>query len=596
MKKKNKLNKGTKGTLPPKRQFSNSKIAFVILIFIFALLFLKKFLTPETVIYNKGLQFLIYLAIIALFGYLGWLSFSDKWNKKRVLMISIVGLVLLIGIYALAFDPYLDQGGDSSFYTIGAESFASLKGFRELNEVGAPKNTWGPPMLPFLMAPIAYFLKPIDNFTGYKIFALKMLPFFLTLFFVILCYYFLKNYLSQPIAVIITLLIATNVSIVHFSNLILTEIPFLFFSMLSLFLLTKFEKKNTFINIYLILAGFFLVATYWTRNIGLGFLVTSVLYFMIEKDFKRAIALAIVMLIFFIPWQIRSMGGPSQFSLIMEVRGSLLKVMTTSFFGGLKDAINVIPNNLFNYKIYSGGLYNNNLWIFLVIIMIAIGFIRNIIRYRSQMDLYFIAVQIPILVTSRGLPIELSRYYVVLTPLLIYYFYIGLSWTLEKLKFFAIGKEFVRVLILSVMSIMLFINLLGASDRIQSAHRSEAYPPEFSRYLETAFWAKDHTPPEALFGVRKSTMFYLFSRRHAIGYGGKKVPIVPLGSPWSIDAEKKVLDYYKAENIDYIVLDCFSASAFQLISPIIKNNLDKFTLVYTTQKPETYVFKLNKWW
>jgi hypothetical protein len=190
------------------------------------------------------------------------------------------------------------------------------------------------------------------------------------------------------------------------------------------------------------------------------------------------------------------------------------------------------------------------------------------------------------------MPLEMARYFVVLIPFLIYYFFLGLSLVVNQGSRLSVSKNFLHSIILVVLSIILFGNFLGASDMIQHAHRSEPYSPEYTHFLDTAFWARDSSPKDAYFAVRKPTTFYLLSNRYATSYGleGSNANLV-----WAESTEKKLLDQYKTKNIGYIVLDRFSSSAYQLIYPIIKNNPDKFTLVYTTKPPETYVFKLNKW-
>jgi len=62
------------------------------------------------------------------------------------------------------------------------------------------------------------------------------------------------------------------------------------------------------------------------------------------------------------------------------------------------------------------------------------------------------------------------------------------------------------------------------------------------------------------------------------------------------DTEEKILSMYVEKDMSYLVLDRFSSSAQRLVCSIIKNNPDKFEVVYVTKKPEVYVLKLKKWW
>lgn len=592
---KTKRRKKTKAKQPiiEKRVLYNYRILFVVLISIFTLIFLKKLISSAGFEYNGGLQILIYVGLISIFSWLCWESFSKELSKKRLLIVSLVGFILILTIYILAFDPVLDPGGDNAAYIIHAKSLAAFQGFKSLSKPGSPPTTDLPPALPFLLAPIVRFF-------GINVVAFKMIPFCMAILFVILISLFFRNYLSLPITLIIALLIATNTQIIHFSSLILTEVPFLFFSLLSLFLLDRFEKENQVMGKYLFLSGFFIVVTYWTRHVALGFIGTSVLYFILKRDYKKAFALAVIVLIFFLPWQIRCKcvqppGVRSAFDFLHSKPGESSFVERTIGSGitNLKIAANVIPQNIFNYKIVEGKVLKTNLWIVLVLILTIIGYVWHIIRRRSQMDLYTPVVALAPLILSASVPLIISRYFIVLIPFLIYYFFKGLSLTLNQLRGFKIPKNVSHTILLTVMSLMFFVNLLGVSDRIRHSHRSEPHSPAYARFLETAYWAKDNTPKDAYFAARKARTFFIFSDRHASGYFGEGVGRY---DSWSEEAEREILEMYKEKDIDYLILDHFSSSAYRLIYPIIRNNPSKFDVVYVTQKPETYVLKLNKWW
>jgi hypothetical protein len=136
-----------------------------------------------------------------------------------------------------------------------------------------------------------------------------------------------------------------------------------------------------------------------------------------------------------------------------------------------------------------------------------------------------------------------------------------------------------------------FAQILGIASRIEYAHRDEPYPLDYVRFLEAAAWAKENTPKDAVFAVRKPRMFYLFSDRHAIRY--QTINQV-YSSPQ--EAEEKTLELYKGNDIDYLVYDQFGGINVQLIQPVVEGNPDKFAPVHATKKPRTHILKLKKWW
>lgn len=564
------------------------------ILFISTIILLKNLFTNNR--YGVGWQALLFAGIIGIMGYISWESFSTVKTNKRLFTLGAVGWVLVVGIYVLAFDPILGSGGDNAHYINLAKSLSQFQGYRDPMIPGSPPALARPPAFPFLLAPVVRLF-------GINIVALKMVPFLMGVIALLFVFLFFRTYLPLPRALLIALLTGTNYAIVEYTSEVLTEIPFLCLSLLALLLLLKFEKEKTTLNIYCLLAGFLVVVTYWTRWGALTLLGTSVLYFILKNNYKKALALGAVILVFFLYWQIRCMVVKSTDVSGFDLMGSwisdsgkqsLVAGILSKGFTNLKIAFDMIPQNLFNYKLMSGKVLTTNLWIVIVSCFVLLGYVWHLVRFRTQMDLYVPTVMIAPILTSIPSPANIARYLVPLVPFLIYYLFVGIGLFFRRFeRLGTYSKHISNTVLMIVASLMLFVNLSGISDKIQLAHRKEPYPADYARFLETAFWAKKETPPGSYFAVRKPTTFYLLSERCACTYYGN---VYGPYDQWSKDAEEKILSMYEENNIDFLILDRFSGSAYYLIYPIIKNNPDKFKVVFVTEEPKTYVFQINKWW
>ena len=61
---------------------------------------------------------------------------------------------------------------------------------------------------------------------------------------IIFFYKIIKNYTNEKISILLTLIYATHPLVIQFSSMIMTEIPYIFFSLLSIFSAHKYDKEK----------------------------------------------------------------------------------------------------------------------------------------------------------------------------------------------------------------------------------------------------------------------------------------------------------------------------------------------------------------
>lgn len=142
--------------------------------------------------------------------------------------------------------------------------------------VGPKLCTWG---FPFVLVPIYYFL-------GLNIQAMKISLLVFFLMSLIVFFGIFKNKLGNNKALLMVLLFAVNPYLLEFNNFILSDMPYMLFSLVSIFLIDKFIfEKRFYVNkvLSLCLLGLSIFLAYFIRSNGLFLIVILFLCDLIEK-------------------------------------------------------------------------------------------------------------------------------------------------------------------------------------------------------------------------------------------------------------------------------------------------------------------------
>lgn len=218
---------------------------------------------------------------------------------KKFIFFAIIYMLLSITL----FDCKLFSGGDNARYIILAQSISQGKGYKELWDPDEPEHTLYPPLLPIILSiPIVIF--------GYNLMLLKFVIVLFglgTLYFVykIAGYYFTKN------RFIFTLAWLSLLVIYRYNSYILTEIPFLCFTLGSIWFIIKNKDHSHQDYIISFCLATMAVAT---RFSGVVLLLSIAIYLLIKKQHRMILILSVISLSFIIPWTIRSlMYGKSEY-------------------------------------------------------------------------------------------------------------------------------------------------------------------------------------------------------------------------------------------------------------------------------------------
>ena len=395
-------------------------------------------------------------------------------NNKLVIIIIIVGAIFQI----LTLTEGHNWGGDFSAYIMQAISISenNVDNFVELNNqtkklssipVGPVTYPWG---LPILLS-VAY------NFFGFDIVIFKyvILIFFLAL--LVLLWFLYEKELNNFERLIFVSFFAFNPFILKFGDSILSDIPFLFISTLSIFILTKLQSERSyqstiFLSIILGLTfaaglslrtnGIFLPITF----IGILFLIYIKKYIHILDIFnvefesykiiskqKQIIVFFLTLIIFIIPSYLIIKFFPNP----QDVHLNFLNKIN------LKD----IATNLIYYsyliKDFYGPGYLGIILHILTIPFVIIGFLKK--WQKSTIILIYISLTLSLYILwpfRQGL-----RFILPIFPFYVYFLIIGL-------RYFSDFKK--KIISLSIIVVFLSIGIFKIYQNINNEFQLDIGP------------------------------------------------------------------------------------------------------------------------
>ena len=520
--------------------------------------------------------------------------------KWKTILFSILGIQLLLSL--LLFDPKMDVGGDNAYYIHLAQRLFSFQGYTTAFEPGPPKAYSHHPFgFPLMLAPLA-------GVTGGNVLALKVFVMLLGLGATYLTFLvFRKETDSFLIPFLIALTVAVNSQVIEYSHWILSEVPFLFVSLLTILLFFKAESveddKTGKWSLLTILAMAF---TIHMRTVGIVLPGAAIVYLGLNRRWKKIgwLALGIFMLVF--PWIVRnrllaaddtsyatqlflknnfdpSEGYVSLSDLFYRIGQNIKFYSTEAAAVFIRGTVAKLDERL-SVKIISAALCT----------LSVAGLLIRLIRKRKLIDLYtlfYLGVVVIWPYTFRSV-----RFLIPACPFLFYYLYyffksVAGRLTGDKKLSSLIPVAVVVLLSLSgvitqAMKIPTNISMLG---RYLSGDKYAGYILPWKHFFMAADWARKNTPENAVFAVRKPSLFYVHS-------GGRKVIEFPLTSD-----KQEMMDFLLSA--DFVLINSmFNSERLTVVHrttgsfliPAMQDNMKHFGLVYGTESPSTYIFMTSR--
>ncbi|MDC1106858.1 phospholipid carrier-dependent glycosyltransferase [Prolixibacteraceae bacterium] len=499
-----------------------------------------------------------------------------KKNRDTFTCISIISISFIIA-YLLLFDKKLFLGGDNAFYYILGKSINGGHGYRNIHMFGNPLANHFPPGYPFLISIAMLFSKSIvwiKVFNGFFMWGALCLMFLIVQ----------KITNNNHFACLSSLVVLFNGQIIRYSYVMMSEIPFLFFSLLTLYLVLKSEMR---LNKYYIFSLFTLIFTYYIRSQGVALFGGIVLFYLLKKKWKLIITTVVSFIIGILPWTIRSIslggnGYVNQLILknpyrpelgIIEFSGWIERIIQN----GLRYISKEIPRSVLPSMDISQT--EPSLWYYYLVgislIIVLIYGISTMNRKYKGLIIGYLGGQFAIQLLWPEVWFGI-RFMLPIVPIIQFLVLLGvynLVFRNYRLDVRSRGLKY-RV---SAMGIVLLFSI--PSLKVLHHRKDMIWGLKYDHYFAVAKWCSVNTPKDAVIACRKPGLFYLYANRKVSQFKNTN------------DSEM-LLKNLKNNNVSYVVIDRLGyASTSRYLVPALKKNIEQFKQVCHIGDPPTYLLK-----
>ena len=497
-------------------------------------------------------------------------TFNLAQHESKPYFLPALGLCgLLLGI--LLFDANLSLTGDNAQFINLGRSLADGYGLSETIEGEPIPHTKYPFGFPLLLA-ITHILFPGN------LIALKSLVLLLYAISIPLTYLLIRRFASPPMALGVSALCLASPLLLDYSHQVMSEIPFLLFSLIALLLLHRAQQSDTLSALAPAIIA--ITAAYYIRSAGIILIGTGIIFFALHKKWKEAGLIAIGSFLLALPYQIRnaSLGGNDYINQLLSINPYRPEEGMLTFTALIERILAnlelysqlVIPYILLPFSIDTDSFVGVGLFFSaLILYALIVGLIKRhllIVYLTCYLGLYILWPQVW----------SDTRFLVPAIPILFYAILTNMDELLQLLAR-ALKKTASRA-----GTVLFFLFLLGSNiyETNYLAERIGQLPPNWNTYFAAAEWIKDNTDPDVKIACRKPYLMNAIANRKATGYAWK--------TPDEVIAE------FEQKNIDIVVIDQIGyQSTPEFLVPAIQAHENRFKIIHIARNPNTYVLKFK---
>ena len=486
-------------------------------------------------------------------------------------------------IYIAVFDTKIDVGGDNAGYYILGKSINSGLGYTDIHLPNANPANHFPPGYP---AMLSVFMNFSDDFIFLKI--INGLFFFFSL--LMLRRIFERMLVSKSLAVLALIFTMINAHLLRSSMILMSEIPFLFFSLASLTCLIKWNDQG---NVFWKSRWFWFMIvlctiSYHIRTAGLALIIGVWFFLVFEKKWAGAVVFILSFFGLSLPWFYRGvqLGGNSYLTQIVQINPYRPEEGLLSFSGWLDRISNnlfryinqEIPNGLFpNFEILYSAEEPKGYFIygFLLVIFIIIGTVK--MPKLRMMWLGYLTSSVFILLLWPSVWFGV-RFMLPLMPFLFLAMVVGLSTSINFIQ----RKYLGQIRLKSSYLIMLFCLPPLTQLATMRTESQSNLPLEYSNYFNISRYVKSGIPENSVVCTVKPSLFYLYSSRKS-----SRIP--------SIIETDKFIHRLEDLGITHVIIDQLGYSSVgRYLMPAIEKFPERFNLIMQLPNPDTYLLEFMR--
>ncbi len=469
----------------------------------------------------------------------------------------------------LLFDANLSLTGDNAQFINLGRSLADGHGLSETIEGEPIPHTKYPFGFPLLLA-ITDIIFP-DN-----LIALKSLIVLLYAISIPLTYLLIRRFAPSSIALGVSALCLVSPLLLDYSHQVMSEIPFLLFSLIALLLLHRAQKSSTLSTLALAIIA--MIAAYHIRSAGIILIGTGIIFFALHKKWKETGLIAVGSLLPALPWQIRnaSLGGTPYIKQLLSINpyrpeeGALtFATLIERIFTNLElYGLQIIPY-IFLPSFIDANYFVGLFFSCLILYALITGLIKRhllIVYLTCYLSLYILWPHVW----------SDTRFLIPVIPILFYTILTSLDELLQLLAR-ALKKKARRT-----GTVLFFLFLLGSN--IYETNNLAEYigqlPPPWGNYFAAAEWIKDNTESDVKIVCRKPYLMNAIANRKATGYAWK--------------TPDQVIAVFEKKGIEIVVVDQLGfRSTPEFLVPAIQAHENRFKILHIVRNPNTYVLKFK---
>jgi hypothetical protein len=527
---------------------------------------------------------------------------------------------------------------DDGVYISTAKALATGQGFKLLHVVGQPAEIKYPFMYPVLLTPIWYFFPDFPQ--NVPIFSYLSIAFTLGALWIAYRYYRSVHQFPGWLALWVIALVASNFFFIYFTTTVMSEAPYLFFSLLTLWVFHRLGKNQRFSLRAIFLLVVLSAITFLTRIPGVAMMAAIGSWLLLNRQWKNAVAYGLGCLFLgILPWslwvrchtpQLNDLNYPlvnaySNYALefVLNYLGSsgYWKSLSTSFSSFLnrllEDMFPLIPNFFRIYPPLQQLPYLPSIKAVIGVVstyLLAGYFLLQGVRTAA---LSFAAKRFsPASISVPGLYLffyilmilfwnyedQMARFIMVLTPLLWLYFFKPALPMLKSLPSRRPPTKAVAVWLtlglLGVLAIWPVRNSYLIVWKSRNQHWVESGRAKWlwGDYQDSFAWIRKNIPSQAPVAAASDVVYYLYTGRPSfyLFYASLK-RIKGRFSPDAIQLLMKSLDHY---GVQYMVVEphmqvrAIRAPQNLIAKDLLKTFPQRFQQVYSSPHQAINIYKI----
>ncbi len=518
---------------------------------------------------------------------------EKKKQQKIVKIFSLIYACILVFSFFGTYPKILDEkvsilGDNASYYSLG-QSISNGDGYVNYHDKKQTLHNHYPPGYPFFIGMISKFFSNdivvVKKFNGLFLFLSIGLVF-------IIGYKLTRNIHIAFLAAFYSLF---NYHFQFYSTVMMSELIFVFFTLLSILLLITIDfKKSVITNWKFLLLIILVTCSYYIRSSGLALVVAIMFFLLLKKKWKYWITLVISFVGLVIPWSLRSnnIGGNSYVKLLFlknpyrpEEGGMELMDWMYRIFTNIQRYITrEIPSGVFNF--IKDIKYQQDIemeeWIIGIITLFFIVFGLVRLKRDKNFILIFLICTAGILVLWPDAWVGV-RFMIVIIPFFIMFIFQGISELLITLMDRVFNIKSSKVIPIAVTITFLFLISPysgGAIKRLENQAKTP-YSNNYINYFKIAKWAKKNLPDTTLICCRKPLLFSVYSEGFTSRYR------------FTADQEEMITSLVN-NGVSHVVLDQLGySSTYRYLSPAINKYPAKFKPILHLKNPDTFLFEFR---